>query len=216
MNLYYLEAYDPFHQVETFTLNVHFPSALEAGPSDGGDDGEGALELPCTVQPEQQCLRDSRCCLRDTEAPSLHFNSTNQKSLYNSLSFAPMADSSGDVWKPPQLPLRSTASSHDLPSPPIRSSMASSGALSHRSSFAENLRSHPPSPRSARHPSFPQAAVQELLNHPPATKAGNPKFAGRDWRQIRVGELVSKDNVRFVELETGVEEATKVQITFLR
>lgn len=88
--------------------------------------------------------------------------------------------------------------------------MAASGALSHRSSFAENLRSHPPSPRSQRHPSFTQAAVQELLNHPPATKPGNPKFAGRDWRQIRVGELVTKDDVRFVESSTGVEEATKV------
>lgn len=92
--------------------------------------------------------------------------------------------------------------------------MATSGALSHRSSFAENLRSHPPSPRSQRHPSFTQAAVQELLNHPPATKPGNPKFVGRDWRQIRVGELVSKDDVRFVESSIGVEEATKVRTSF--
>lgn len=90
--------------------------------------------------------------------------------------------------------------------------MTASGALSHRSSFAENLRSHPPSPRSQRHPSFTQAAVQELLNHPPTTKLANPKFVGRDWRQIRVGELVSKDDVRFVESSTGVEEATKVPI----
>lgn len=175
---------------------------------------EGAFGAPLeTVQQAQQCLRDSRSYfhLKYTEAHLLHFNITAQRSLHNILSFAPMEHPSHDVWQPSQLPLRSTASPHDLPSPPIRSTIASSGALSHRSSFAENLRSHPPSPRSARHPSFPQAAVQELLNHPPSTKAGNPKFAGRDWRQIRVGELVSKDNVRFVELETGVEEATKVQ-----
>jgi hypothetical protein len=122
-----------------------------------------------------------------------------------------MADSH-DVSNPsPNLPLRPTNASLDPPSsPPIRN-VTASGALSHRSSFAENLRSHPPpSPRSQRHPSFTQAAVQELLNHPPMTKPGNPKFVGRDWRQILVGELVSRDDVRFVESSTGVEEATKV------
>lgn len=55
-----------------------------------------------------------------------------------------------------------------------------------------------------------QAAVQELINHPTSNKPRDPKFAGRDWRQISVGELVSKNDVRFVELNTGVEEATKV------
>jgi hypothetical protein len=123
-----------------------------------------------------------------------------------------MADSHDASKRPPNLPLRPTSTSQDLSSsPPIRN-ITTSGALSHRSSFAENLRSHPPSPRSQRHPSFTQAAVQELLNHPPITKPGNPKFVGRDWRQIRVGELVSKDDVRFVESSAGVEEATKVQI----
>jgi len=79
--------------------------------------------------------------------------------------------------------------------------------INHRSSFAENLRH---SPRSQRHPSFTQAAVQELLNHPPATKAGDPRFVGRDWRQIRVGELVENTEVRWAELDVGVEQATKV------
>jgi hypothetical protein len=121
-----------------------------------------------------------------------------------------MADSRDASKRPPNLPLRPTSATQDpTSSPPIRN-MAASGALSHRSSFAENLRSHPPSPRSQRHPSFTQAAVQELLNHPATIKPGNPKFVGRDWRQIRVGELVSKDDVRFVESSTGVEEATKV------
>lgn len=88
--------------------------------------------------------------------------------------------------------------------------MGNSGSLNHRSSFAENMRSIPPSPRTPRHPSFTQAAVQELINHPQITRSGSAKFAGRDWRQIKVGELVSANDVRFVESDTGVEEATKV------
>ena len=93
--------------------------------------------------------------------------------------------------------------------PPARKSTASpsNGAPNHRSSFAENLRH---SPRSQRHPSFTQAAVQELLSHPPASKTGDPRFVGRDWRQIKVGELVQKSDVRWAELDTGVEQATKV------
>ncbi|PBP25249.1 CBS domain containing protein [Diplocarpon rosae] len=80
---------------------------------------------------------------------------------------------------------------------------------SHRSSFAENMRH---SPRSQRHPSFPQSAVQELLNHSPIAKSADPRFSGRDWRQIRVGELVRKEDVRWAQLDTGVEEATKLLI----
>lgn len=87
---------------------------------------------------------------------------------------------------------------------------AVNGTLSHRSSYAENMRAHPPSPRQ-RHPSFTQAAVQELLNHPPATKTGDRRFIGRDWRQIHIGELVNNDDVRFVETTNSVEEATKVR-----
>ncbi|KAL5323513.1 hypothetical protein ACEPPN_008050 [Leptodophora sp. 'Broadleaf-Isolate-01'] len=81
--------------------------------------------------------------------------------------------------------------------------------ISHRSSFADNMRH---SPRSQRHPSFPQSAVQELLNHPPVAKTVDPRFAGRDWRQIRVGELVNKEEVRWAQLDTGVEQATKLLI----
>ncbi|RDW77303.1 hypothetical protein BP6252_05356 [Coleophoma cylindrospora] len=79
--------------------------------------------------------------------------------------------------------------------------------MSHRASFVENLRQ---SPRAQRHPSFTQAAVQELLNHPPAPKIGDPRFAGRDWQQIRVGELVQKSDVRFIGVEDGIEKATKL------
>jgi hypothetical protein len=126
-----------------------------------------------------------------------------------------MEDSKQDTSKPSVAPLRTTSGSQERPSPPPGRNLATSGALNHRSSFAENIRSHPPSPRSQRHLSFTQVAVQELLNHPPITKSPNSKFAGRDWRQIQVGELVSKDDVRFVEVDTGIEEATKVIITGL-
>ncbi|OTA99320.1 hypothetical protein M426DRAFT_325239 [Hypoxylon sp. CI-4A] len=101
------------------------------------------------------------------------------------------------------------------PPPPQRtgssSSLHKSGHVishSHRSSFAENLRGLPPSPRNQRHPSFTQAAIQDLLNHPPAPKQHNPRFAGRDWRDVAVGELVSKDDVTWVELDTSVEDAS--------
>jgi hypothetical protein len=122
-----------------------------------------------------------------------------------------MADSIPNVAKPSSLPLSSNSASREHISPPARSIvMTNSGGLGHRSSFAENMRPAPPSPRTPRHPSFTQAAVQELINHPQITRPGSTKFAGRDWRQIKIGELVSKDDVRFVESDTGIEEATKV------
>jgi hypothetical protein len=123
-----------------------------------------------------------------------------------------MADSMPEVGQPSKLPLRSTSASREpTSSPQLRSiEIGNSGSLTHRSSFAENMRSIPPSPRTPGHPSFTQAAVQELINHPQITRSGNAKFAGRDWTQIKVGELVSKNDVRFVESDTGVEEATKV------
>ncbi|KAH8819452.1 hypothetical protein F5884DRAFT_661239 [Xylogone sp. PMI_703] len=84
-----------------------------------------------------------------------------------------------------------------------------SHSVNHRSSFAESIRH---SPRSQRHLSFTQAAVQELLNHPQSSKMGDPRFVGRDWRSIRVGELVQASDVRFCELDTSVEQATKILI----
>lgn len=101
------------------------------------------------------------------------------------------------------------------PPPPQRTGSASSIHKSghvishgHRSSFAENLRGLPPSPRNQRHPSFTQAAIQDLLNHPPANRHQNPRFSGRDWRDIAIGELVSKDDVSWVEMDTSVQDAT--------
>lgn len=71
----------------------------------------------------------------------------------------------------------------------------------------------PPSPRSQRHPSFTgiaPAAVQDLLSVPPANKAADSRFAGRDWRDIQLGELASLSDVKWVTMDTCVEEATMV------
>ena len=54
-------------------------------------------------------------------------------------------------------------------------------------------------------------AVQDLLNNPPKAETADPKFAGRDWHTISAGELVDEQDVRFVEVETGIEEATNVR-----
>ncbi|KAF2399918.1 hypothetical protein EJ06DRAFT_530699 [Trichodelitschia bisporula] len=87
---------------------------------------------------------------------------------------------------------------------------------SHRTSFVENLRGNPSSPRAHRAPSLTQQgqALQELLNNPPtANQSGHNEFTGRDWRTIQVGEIVDLGQVRFVEMSTTVEEATNALIT---
>ncbi|KAK6189500.1 hypothetical protein LQW54_013197 [Pestalotiopsis sp. IQ-011] len=96
------------------------------------------------------------------------------------------------------------------PAPPSRSNSSSSlhRIPSHRQSFAENLRGLPPSPRSQRHPSLTQAAIQDLLNHPPTTRPQNPRFAGRDWRHVRIGELISREDIKWVDMDTSVEDAS--------
>ncbi|TID14279.1 Ubiquitin-like modifier-activating enzyme [Venturia nashicola] len=103
--------------------------------------------------------------------------------------------------------------------PPPSPSLAS---ISHRPSLTENLRANPTSPRAAyRSPSLSQHALQELMNNPPTMnssevglgKSGKIDFAGRDWRDVKVGEVVDEDLVRWVEMDTSVEEATNVLIT---
>ncbi|KAI9834242.1 MAG: hypothetical protein M1819_003080 [Sarea resinae] len=94
----------------------------------------------------------------------------------------------------------------------LRLSHMPSPAASHRQSFSGSLRSHPSSPRAQRQPSLSQAAVQELLKNPPVAHTGDPAFTGRDWRTVKVGEIVSKNDVHFVELDTGVETATNLLI----
>lgn len=113
-------------------------------------------------------------------------------------------------------------SSTSPPAPPQRTSSqssltkSSSQLSSHRHSFAENLRNAPGSPHSQRHPSIAQAAVQDLVNHPPsAHKHVNPRFAGRDWRDVSVNELVSHDDVKWANLDTSVEDASMVPTALL-
>jgi len=54
------------------------------------------------------------------------------------------------------------------------------------------------------------------MNNPPTMNTGGggkeerDEFAGRDWRTIKVGEIVDRELVRFVEMDTSVEEATNV------
>lgn len=48
------------------------------------------------------------------------------------------------------------------------------------------------------------------MAHPPPSRQPNPRFAGRDWRDVQLGELVqlNMDEVRWVDLDSSVEEAT--------
>lgn len=80
---------------------------------------------------------------------------------------------------------------------------------SHRQSFSE--RGIPNSPRQ-RNPSLSQQAIQDLINNPPVGRKDDalPKFAGRDWRSITLGEILVPDEVRFVEVDSTIEAATKV------
>lgn len=80
----------------------------------------------------------------------------------------------------------------------------------HRSSWSHDLRGIPSSPHRPRNPSMSQQAIQELLSHPPVPHKTNHHFSGRDWKSIRVGEVVDPEEVRFVEEATSVEEATNV------
>lgn len=80
----------------------------------------------------------------------------------------------------------------------------------HRHSLSESLRGPPGSPRARRQPSLPQSALQSLIDNPPPPKPSDPAFVGRDWREISIGELVKPSDLQFVELDTGIEEATNV------
>lgn len=55
-----------------------------------------------------------------------------------------------------------------------------------------------------------QLAVQDLIDHPPM-KTPDPKFVGRNWAEVKVKELVNPDDLRFVDIDTGVEAATNVR-----
>lgn len=85
---------------------------------------------------------------------------------------------------------------------------ASSPSISHRSSFVDSMRGH-----NQRSPSFSHQALQDLINNPPVGPhdPSDDKFLGRDWRKITVGEIVNSEDVRFAEVDTSVEDATKVR-----
>ncbi|OOF90048.1 hypothetical protein ASPCADRAFT_212255 [Aspergillus carbonarius ITEM 5010] len=102
--------------------------------------------------------------------------------------------------RPPSGSLRSLRLSSHLPN------------HQHRQSIGDSLRAAPGSPRARRQPSLTQAAIQSLIDNPPAPSNANPAFVGRDWREISIGELVSPDDLKFVEVDTGIEEATNVLI----
>lgn len=122
------------------------------------------------------------------------------------------ASPSGRLQLPNLSGLNSPLSGTPLASPRRETPRApSSPSVSHRSSFAENLRGFPSSPRQ-RNPSFSQQALQDLINNPPVARnspAGD-KYQDRDWRSIQVGEIISAEDVRFVETDTSVEATTKV------
>lgn len=106
----------------------------------------------------------------------------------------------------------STSSIGRTPPPALKMGSAPSPHSSHRSSFAEHMRGAPTSPRASRQPSLTQQALQELFNNPP-TKGGDSKFQGRDWKTVRLREIVDPELVRFVEYDTSVEDATSVRNT---
>lgn len=101
------------------------------------------------------------------------------------------------------------ATSPTTRNPSLRIPSMSSAAAQHRQSFNE-LRGQPPSPRSQRQPSISQMAVQDLIDNPP-TRNPDPRFAGRDWPTIKAKELVNPDDLKFVDIDTGVEAATNVR-----
>jgi len=108
--------------------------------------------------------------------------------------------------------LPSTAVSSTLSTPvqtPRKdSSVAASPSVSHRSSFAENLRNSP-----RRHPSFSGQTLTDLLMNPPVKMEGrDARFQGRDWRNIAVSEIIDPAETRFVELDTSIEDTTKLLI----
>ncbi|KAF2859541.1 hypothetical protein K470DRAFT_249012 [Piedraia hortae CBS 480.64] len=85
-------------------------------------------------------------------------------------------------------------------------SLHPSPAVSHRSSFAENLRGNP-----RRMPSF-TGGLNDLLMYPPTKDGAESRFRGRDWRSVQVSEIIDTADARFVELDTSIEETTKLLI----
>jgi CBS domain-containing protein len=109
---------------------------------------------------------------------------------------------------------RSNTRTINSPSHTPRKDASHSPAVSHRSSYAEfNTRNYPPSPRATRQPSFSGSALAELLMSPPHKSNGDDaRFRGRDWRNIQVNEIIEPAEVRFVQLDTSIEDTTKLLV----
>ncbi|KAK4542394.1 hypothetical protein LTR36_006851 [Oleoguttula mirabilis] len=134
----------------------------------------------------------------------------------NGNAHSPRASRPSPILKPTSLKTDSTASTPiNSPSPARKdsSSLQASPAVSHRSSFADNLRNYPPSPRAQRTQSFSGQALTDLLMHPSGKNNGDEaRFKGRDWRNIQVAEIVDAAETRFVELDTSIEDTTKLLV----
>lgn len=117
----------------------------------------------------------------------------------------PSSSSSATSSLDPQRPTPHRSHSNSM-----RLAQQTSPGHSHRPSFTEQLRGMPPSPRGTRQLSMSEAQIRDLMNNPPMAGSADPKFAGRDWQHIAVGELVQPEDLRWVEVDTGVEDATNV------
>ena len=107
---------------------------------------------------------------------------------------------------------RSSTDSRTSTRNPLRISHMPPTNHQHRQGLSETLRGSPSSPRARRRPSLTQSAIQSLIDNPPPPRNADPAFIGRDWREISIGELISPDDLHFVELDTGIEEATNVRL----
>lgn len=116
------------------------------------------------------------------------------------------SSSASSSLDPPQRPGPHRTHSHNM-----RLAQQASPNHGHRPSFTEQLRGMPPSPRGSRQLSMSEVQIRDLLNNPPTAGSADPNFAGRDWQHIAVGELVRPEDLRWVEVDTGVEDATNVR-----
>lgn len=55
-----------------------------------------------------------------------------------------------------------------------------------------------------------EQAIQELLNNPPLPHKSDDEFGGRDWKSIKVSEVIDPNEVHWAEVDTTVEDATNV------
>lgn len=53
-----------------------------------------------------------------------------------------------------------------------------------------------------------QQAFQELLNNPPMPHESDNSYQGRDWKTIKLSEVLVPGQVRWAEFNTSVEDAT--------